>query len=97
MSIISHYNYIQFVLEIKSSRPAKKQKVSPKEDVIDKTKEEENEDHFVEENTSLDTSKLLSAADLLLARHEDVQNKKIKIGVLCSGILENPEIKVTFY
>lgn len=57
----------------------------------------DTEEHFADdENTALDTNKPLSATDLLFARQEDLQNKKIKIGVLCSGILENPEIKVIF-
>lgn len=38
--------------------------------------------------------KPLSTSEIFIARHEELQHKKFKIGVLCSGILENPENKV---
>lgn len=40
-------------------------------------------------------SKEYSVAEMLARRQLALQKKKFRIGVLCSGLLENPEVKVS--
>lgn len=37
---------------------------------------------------------ILSAAELLAEREQEVQKQRFRIGVICSGLLEKPEEKV---
>lgn len=53
------------------------------------------DEDFTLEETDIDLSKPISAAQLLVARNESLRQKKIHIGTLSSGLLENPEEKVT--
>lgn len=53
------------------------------------------DEDFTLEETEIDLSKPISAAQLLVARNESLRQKKIHIGTLSSGLLENPEEKVT--
>ena len=43
----------------------------------------------------LDTAKEISTADLLACRQEVLNQRRLRIGLLCSGILESPEAKVS--
>lgn len=38
----------------------------------------------------------VTTAELLAHRHSELQKKKFRIGLLCSGLLESPESKVIF-
>lgn len=42
-----------------------------------------------------DPSVPITTADMLAAREEALRTRKIHIGTLCSGLLENPEEKIT--
>lgn len=46
---------------------------------------------FIDEN---DAKKEISTAELLAKRNETLRNKKVEIGSLSAGLLENPEEKV---
>lgn len=46
------------------------------------------------EDSGIDLSKPISAAQLLAVRSEVLRQKKIHIGTLSSGLLENPEEKI---
>lgn len=46
------------------------------------------------EDSRVDLSKPISAAQLLTVRNEALRQKKIHIGTLSSGLLENPEEKI---
>lgn len=48
---------------------------------------------FLQSNLQ-ETDKPLSTVELVAAREELLQSKRFKIGILSSGILENPEQKV---
>lgn len=54
-----------------------------------------SEEEFSLQETGIDISKPVSATQLLAARNEILRQKKIHIGNLSSGLLENPEEKVT--
>lgn len=56
---------------------------------------EEPEEKFSLENTDLEFSGPISATQLLSKRNELINKMKIHIGTLSSGLLENPEEKVT--
>ncbi|XP_063231690.1 nucleolar complex protein 3 homolog [Bacillus rossius redtenbacheri] len=47
-----------------------------------------------EQINGLDTSKPVSMADLFVCREQLLQKYKFRIGVLSSGLLENPEMKI---
>lgn len=67
----------------------------PVESEDDDVENPENIDEdFTLEETDIDLSKPISAAQLLVARNESLRQKKIHIGTLSSGLLENPEEKV---
>ncbi|KAL1493764.1 hypothetical protein ABEB36_009457 [Hypothenemus hampei] len=53
------------------------------------------EEEFSLQETDIDISKPISAAQLLATRSETLRQKKIHIGTLSSGLLENPEEKIT--
>lgn len=46
------------------------------------------------EDSAIDLSKPISAAQMLAVRSEVLRQKKIHIGTLSSGLLENPEEKI---
>ncbi|CAG9821319.1 unnamed protein product [Phaedon cochleariae] len=56
---------------------------------------ESDTEHFTLESSELDLSKPISSTQLLVTRNEALRQKKIHIGTLCSGLLENPEEKIT--
>lgn len=49
----------------------------------------------LETEVDIDMTKPISATQLMVARNEVLRNKKIVVGSLCAGLLENPEEKVT--
>lgn len=51
-------------------------------------------DESSQEDLRIDICKPLSAAHLLATRNEVLRQKKIHIGTLSSGLLENPEEKI---
>lgn len=55
---------------------------------------EDIKDSKLQSNT-LDTSLPISTLQLIAARNQTLQQRKIHIGTLSSGFLENPEEKVT--
>ncbi|XP_068084656.1 nucleolar complex protein 3 isoform X2 [Anabrus simplex] len=58
-------------------------------------KETDSDEEIIpQKSNDVDTSQPLSTADLLVSREAMVHERKLYIGVLCSGLLENPELKV---
>lgn len=50
-----------------------------------------------EEDTPVeDDQKVVSTVELMAARRDKLQNDKLRIGALCSSLLESPEKKVIF-
>ncbi|ERL92295.1 hypothetical protein D910_09612, partial [Dendroctonus ponderosae] len=96
---------------VKARLPIKTQRgLVEREIVVDIPEEEENEqdenydeneqsdveeEEFTLHQTEIDLTKPISAAQLIAARSETLRQKKIHIGTLSSGLLENPEEKVT--
>ncbi|KAJ3648361.1 hypothetical protein Zmor_020171 [Zophobas morio] len=70
---------------------------------VTKSESEEEEEEEVEEkqeefdfvDNKIDISKPISATQLLTERHRILKERKIHIGTLSAGVLENPEEKVT--
>ncbi|XP_057663387.1 nucleolar complex protein 3 homolog [Diorhabda carinulata] len=65
------------------------------EEKVDAEEQEDAEEKFSLENTELEFSGPISATQLLSKRNELINKIKIHIGTLSSGLLENPEEKVT--
>nr|XP_023027455.1 nucleolar complex protein 3 homolog [Leptinotarsa decemlineata] len=61
----------------------------------DEETESSDIENFTLEDSEVDLSKPVSAAQLLATRNEILRQRKIHIGTLSSGLLENPEEKVT--
>lgn len=84
-------NEIQF-LEDEQTEPAKEEIVlKPKE--VDSDAELESE-LKVKGTDPIDPSQPVSTAELLASREEALCKRRLLIGVLASGILENPQAKV---
>lgn len=60
----------------------------------DKNEESEPEEMFILQNEEFDPSKPVTTADLLASREKMLRLKKIHIGTLSAGLLENPEEKI---
>ncbi|KAF7271845.1 hypothetical protein GWI33_015322 [Rhynchophorus ferrugineus] len=56
--------------------------------------ESEEEEVYTYQESGIDISKPISAAQLLAARNDILRKKKLHIGTLSSGLLENPEEKI---
>jgi hypothetical protein len=83
-------NKIQFLEE--EPEPAKEE-VFPKLEEVDSDAELENELQ-VEGTDLIDPSRPVSTAELLASREEALRKRRLLIGVLASGLLENPQLKV---
>ncbi|RZC32728.1 nucleolar complex protein 3 -like, partial [Asbolus verrucosus] len=68
---------------------------SENEQPEEKEEEEEEKEEFDFIDNKFDLSKPISATQLLAERNRILKEKKIHIGTLSSGVLENPEEKVT--
>lgn len=47
----------------------------------------------MQDDSVIDVTKPVSTAELLACREEILQSRRFKIGILSSGLLENPELK----
>jgi hypothetical protein len=84
-------NEIQFP-EDEHPEPAKEEiVVKPKENDSDAELESELK---VEGTDAIDTSQPVSTAELLASREDTLCKRRLLIGVLASGLLENPQSKV---
>ncbi|KAJ8963515.1 hypothetical protein NQ314_005576 [Rhamnusium bicolor] len=73
------------------------EEVKDEEIQIDEDAEEEelsDKEEFSIQDSEFDLSQPISATQLLAARNEILRQKKIHIGTLSSGLLENPEEKI---
>jgi hypothetical protein len=87
-------NKIQFLED--EPEPAKeevKEEVIPKPGEVDSDAELENELQVVGSDV-IDPSRPISTAELLASREEALRKRRLLIGVLASGLLENPQMKV---
>lgn len=71
-----------------------KQQKKETEEQIDSNEEMEEETYELEQE-GFDPSKPVTMADLLASREKVLRQRKIHIGTLSSGLLENPEEKIT--
>ncbi|XP_065369233.1 nucleolar complex protein 3 [Calliphora vicina] len=85
-------------------------KPKPKQKKIQETEEEADEEEAAEEYEDSDDDvvnddeesaikaaaekKMISTTDLLIARQQEIERQKYRIGIICSGILEKPEDKM---
>ncbi|CAG9762116.1 unnamed protein product [Ceutorhynchus assimilis] len=87
-----HKEIVEDIIEEEQPKKATIQKA----DIVEtEENESEVEEIFTLQETDIDLSKPISATQLLAARNEALRQKKIHIGTLSSGLLENPEEKVT--
>lgn len=72
------------------------------QDQDDMMPDEENEEDYLDSDADIlednESSKingnLISNTDLLIARQQEIERQKYRIGIICSGILEKPEDKI---
>ncbi|XP_034486544.1 nucleolar complex protein 3 homolog [Drosophila innubila] len=55
---------------------------------------EDSDDDVVNDAAPVPKQKLISTTDLLIARQQEIERQKYRIGIICSGILEKPEDKM---
>ncbi|XP_017849828.1 nucleolar complex protein 3 homolog isoform X1 [Drosophila busckii] len=55
---------------------------------------DDSDDDVVNDENEITTAKMISTTDLLIARQQEVERHKYRIGIICSGILEKPEDKM---
>lgn len=55
---------------------------------------EDSDDDVVNDDAPVPKQKLISTTDLLIARQQEIERQKYRIGIICSGILEKPEDKM---
>jgi hypothetical protein len=76
--------------------PSKEEVISkPEEAETDSDAELENELN-IETTDLIDPSQPVSTAELLASRERALHKRRLLIGVLASGLLENPQVKVFF-
>ncbi|XP_066263007.1 nucleolar complex protein 3 [Euwallacea similis] len=88
-----HQEIVEEIVE--DSEPIKKGTVFETPQNVDEEEEDSEEGDFSLHETDIDLSKPISVTQLLATRNETLRQKKIHIGTLSSGLLENPEEKVT--
>jgi hypothetical protein len=77
--------------------PAKEEVIpKPKEAETDSDAELENELN-IEKTDVIDSSHPVSTAELLASREKALHKRRLLIGVLANGLLENPQVKVFLY
>ncbi|KAH8344358.1 hypothetical protein KR084_010176, partial [Drosophila pseudotakahashii] len=67
------------------------------EDEDGETEYEDSDDDVVndvEATAAVPVQKLISTTDLLIARQQEIERQKYRIGIICSGLLEKPEDKM---
>ncbi|XP_060645564.1 nucleolar complex protein 3 homolog [Drosophila nasuta] len=83
--------------------PKPKRKAVDEEDEAEGEDEEDDDDEEVYEDSDDDVvndaapmpkQKLISTTDLLIARQQEIERQKYRIGIICSGLLEKPEDKM---
>lgn len=55
---------------------------------------EDSDDDVVNDDAPVPKQKLISTTDLLIAREQEIERQKYRIGIICSGILEKPDDKM---
>ncbi|KAH8280829.1 hypothetical protein KR054_000291, partial [Drosophila jambulina] len=87
-------------------KPKVKKRDEEVEDVEDDSEEEEEGDTEFEDSdddvvndeeaasAAKHVPKLISTTDLLIARQQEIERQKYRIGIICSGLLEKPEDKM---
>ncbi|KAH8358763.1 hypothetical protein KR093_002267, partial [Drosophila rubida] len=64
------------------------------EDKDDEEVYEDSDDDVVNDAAPMPKKKLISTTDLLIARQQEIERQKYRIGIICSGLLEKPEDKM---
>ncbi|XP_062121837.1 nucleolar complex protein 3 homolog [Drosophila sulfurigaster albostrigata] len=64
------------------------------EDEDDEEVYEDSDDDVVNDAAPMPKQKLISTTDLLIARQQEIERQKYRIGIICSGLLEKPEDKM---
>ncbi|EDV93394.1 nucleolar complex protein 3 homolog [Drosophila grimshawi] len=55
---------------------------------------EDSDDDVVNDDGPVPKQKFITTTDLLIARQQEIERQKYRIGIICSGILEKPEDKM---
>lgn len=85
-----------------------KPKLKREEEAVERDEDEIDDDEAVYEDSDDDIvndigeestlpepeKKLISTTDLLIARQQEIERQKYRIGIICSGLLEKPEDKM---
>ncbi|XP_017049138.1 nucleolar complex protein 3 homolog [Drosophila ficusphila] len=85
-------------------KPKQKKKNEDEEQEEDSDDDEDGDTEFedsdddvvndVEGAAAVPVQKLISTTDLLIARQQEIERQKYRIGIICSGLLEKPEDKM---
>lgn len=96
--IITRTTEVDYVPKPKRKSVAEEeQEVDAEEDENEEDSDEvfeDSDDDIVNDEAPVPKQKLVSTTDLLIARQQEIERQKYRIGIICSGILEKPEDKM---
>jgi len=97
--IITRTTEIDYVPKQKSKKPNALENQNENEEFDNKDENveyEDSDDDVINEDIPdrKPEKKLISTSDLLIAREQEIERQKYRIGIICSGILEKPEDKI---
>ncbi|XP_016978366.1 nucleolar complex protein 3 homolog [Drosophila rhopaloa] len=96
--IITRTTEVDYLPKPKQKKKNEEEKETDSEEDEDGETEYEDSDddvvNDVEAPSAVPVQKLISTTDLLIARQQEIERQKYRIGIICSGLLEKPEDKM---
>lgn len=94
--IITRTTEVDYVPKPKLKPEVEEEEVDAEEDKEEDSDAvfEDSDDDVVNDEAPVPKRKLVSTTDLLIARQQEIERQKYRIGIICSGILERPEDKM---
>ncbi|XP_043652013.1 nucleolar complex protein 3 homolog [Drosophila teissieri] len=94
--IITRTTEVDYIPKSKLKKKNEEQQEDDSEEDADTEYEDSDDDvvNDVEATSAAPVQKLISTTDLLIARQQEIERQKYRIGIICSGLLEKPEDKM---
>lgn len=94
--IITRTTEVDYIPKPKQKKKNEEEEEDDSEEDGDTEYEDSDDDvvNDVEAATAAPVQKLISTTDLLIARQQEIERQKYRIGIICSGLLEKPEDKM---
>ncbi|XP_039492672.1 nucleolar complex protein 3 homolog [Drosophila santomea] len=94
--IITRTTEVDYIPKSKLKKKNEETQEDDSEEDADTEYEDSDDDvvNDVEAASAAPVQKLISTTDLLIARQQEIERQKYRIGIICSGLLEKPEDKM---